>query len=136
MRLRKKRCIRYLVKSLIREPIRNVRVEKDWITFNYDGTTIRNKIVFKKHEPFVGNWSKKKNEVYIDDDLAGKLDIRALALHEAVEKFVCQKYGLSDNKEGHQVATAKERMFLERIDGKWDKHEKKVEKVWNKEAKS
>ncbi len=132
---RKRRFTRYLVKSLIREPLRNVKVEKDWISFDYDGAKIRNKIIIKKHEVHVGSWSRKKNEVYIDNDLVGKRDVNAIALHESVEKFVAQKYGLDEDKEAHQVATAKEKMYLERIDGKWKKHEKKVEKVWELEGK-
>ncbi len=133
--MKRRRFTRYLVKSLIREPVKKIEIKGKWISFEFDGTKIKNEIVIRKHEKYVGTWAKTRNKVYIDDNLRGKRDVNAIALHESIEKYVSQKYGLDEDKEAHEVATAKEKMFLERIDGKWKKHEKKVEKVWKLEGK-
>jgi len=136
MKLRHKgRFTRYLVRILKREKIKNIQFGKDWISFEYDGEKIKNKIIIKKHESYVGSWAKTKDRIYIDDNLKGKMDIKAVALHEAIEKFASQKYGLRYDVEAHDLADAKEKEFLERVDGTWVEHQRKVDKVWRKEGK-
>jgi len=127
--------VKYLVKLLKRERVRNVQFGKDWISLEYDEEKIRDKITIRKHEPHVGTWIKVKDKVCIDDDLKRKVDFKAVALHEAIEKFVAQKYGLSDDFEAHDIANAKEREWLERADGPWVDHQRRVDKVWRKEGK-
>ena len=136
MKLRHKgRFTRYLVRILKREKIKNIQFGKDWISFEYDGEKIKNKIIIKKHESYVGSWAKTKDRIYIDDDIKGKIDVKAVALHEAIEKFASQKYGLRYDVEAHDLADAKEKEFLERVDGTWVEHQRKVDKVWRKEGK-
>jgi hypothetical protein len=136
MKLRRRgKFTRYLVRILKREKVKNIQFGKDWVSLEYDDERIKYKVVIKKHERFVGSWAKTKDKIYIDDDLKGKVDVKAVALHEAVEKFVAQKYGLSDDFEAHDIANAKEREYLERIDGTWMEHQIKVNKVWRKEGK-
>jgi hypothetical protein len=126
---------RYLVRILKREKVKNIQFGKNWISLEYDSEKIKDKIVIKKHEKHVGNWAKTKDVVYIDDDLKGKIDAKAVALHETIEKFVVQKYGFSDSLEAHDIANVKEREYLERIDGTWLEHQRKVDKAWRKERK-
>ena len=126
---------RYLVKILKREKVKNIQFGKDWVSFEYDGEKIKNKIIIKKHESYVGSWAKTKDKVYIDDDIKGKIDVKAVALHESIEKFASQKYGLRYDVEAHDLADAKEKEFLERVDGTWVEHQRKVDKVWRKEGK-
>jgi hypothetical protein len=136
MKLRRRgKFTRYLVRILKREKIKNIQFGEDWVSLEYDDERIKYKVAIKKHERFVGSWAKTKDKVYIDDDLKGKADVKAVALHEAVEKFVAQKYGLSDDFEAHDIANAKEREYLERVDGTWMEHQIKVNKVWRKEGK-
>jgi len=130
----KSRFTRYLVKILKEEKIKNLRIKDGWISFEYDGERIRDKIVIKKHECFVGNWAKTKDKVYVDDDLKDKVDINAVALHEAVEKFVTQKYGLSEDVESHDIANAKEKEYLKKIGKSWEKHQRVVDKIWRMEG--
>jgi len=134
-KMRRGRFTRYLIKSLMREKVKNVRVKNGWVSLEYDGEKIKYKIITKKHEWFVGSWARTKNKIYVDDDLKGKKDRDAVAVHEAVEKFVAQKYGLEEDREAHIVATEKEREFLEKIGGDWRKHQMKVAKVWIREGK-
>jgi hypothetical protein len=136
MRLRHRRKFtKYLVRLLKKEKVKNVQFGKDWVSLEYDGEKIKEKIVIKKHESYVGSWAKTKDKVYVDDDLKGKVDVKAVALHEAIEKFIAQKYGLRDDREAHDLANFKEKEWLERIDGTWVEHQRKVDKVWRKEGK-
>ena len=130
----KKWLTKYLIRTLKKERVKNVKIKNGWISLEYDGEKIRNKIVIKKHEPYVGSWAKTKDEVYIDDDLKNKKDMSAVALHECIEKFVTQKYGLPEDTISHDIANEKEKEYLARIDGPWEKHQRKVDKVWRKEG--
>ncbi|MDI6826563.1 MAG: hypothetical protein QMD36_05285 [Candidatus Aenigmarchaeota archaeon] len=135
IRLRKKRFTRYLIKSLMREKVKNVKIKNDWISLEYDGEKIKNKIVIKRHEWFVGSWAKTRDKVYIDDDLKGKKNRDAIAVHEVIEKFVAQKYGLDEDTDAHKIATEKEREYFEKIGGNWRSHQMKVTRVWMREGK-
>lgn len=132
-RIRKFRT--YLIKSLMREKVKNVKIKKDTISLEYDGEKITFKIVTKKHEYYVGSWAKTRDKIYIDNDLKGKKDRDAVAVHEAVEKFISQKYGLPEDTDAHIVATEKEREYLEKIGGDWRSHQMKVTRVWMREGK-
>jgi len=119
---------------LKKEKVKRVKIKNGWISFDYDGEKIRNKIVIRKHEGYVGSWARTTDKVYVDDNLKGK-DRDAIALHEAVEKFVTQKYGFPEDAESHDIATIKEREYLEKIGGDWKKHERKVHRVWRLEGR-
>lgn len=122
-----------LVERLKKEPVKNVKFTKDFISFEYDGKKIRNIIIIEKHQKFVGRWDKILNVVYLDDDLKG-LDLEAVALHESIEKYVSQKYGLKPFEEAHEIATVKEREYMERKKGNWASHQIKAGIIWKKEA--
>ena len=134
-KFRIRRFRRYLIKSLIREKVKNVEIKNGWISLEYDREKIKYRIVTKKHEYYVGSWAKTRNKVYIDNDLKGKKDRDAVAVHEAVEKFVSQKYGLDEDTDAHKIATEKEREYLKKIGGDWRSHQMKVTKVWMREGK-
>lgn len=135
MKLQKKKYTRYLIKSLIREKVKNVKITDKWISLEYDGEKIKNKIAIKKHESFVGTWSKKNNKVYLDDDLKSEKDRDAVAFHETIEKFITQKYGLDEDTDAHRIANEKEKEYFERTGGNWRSHQMKVTKVWMHEGK-
>ena len=134
-KFQKRRFTRYLIKSLIREKVKNIEIKNKWVSLEYDGEKIKYKIVVKKHEVFVGSWAKTKDKVYIDNDIKGKKNRDAIAVHEAIEKFVTQKYGLDEDTDAHKIATEKEREYFEKIGGNWRSHQMKVTKVWMKEGK-
>jgi len=134
-RFRRRRFTRYLIKSLMREKVKRVKIKNGWVSLEYDGEKVKYKIVTKKHEYFVGSWARTRGKVYIDNDLKGKKDRAAVAVHEAIEKFVAQKYGLDEDTDAHRIATEKEREYLEKIGGNWRGHQMKVTKVWMREGK-
>ena len=116
------------------EPVKNVKFKKNWISLNYDGNNIKNQIIVEKHQEFVGRWDVDINIVYVDDDLKG-LDMEAIALHETIEKYISQKYDFDPYKESHDIATMKEREYIEKKKGKWKSHQIKVGKIWKNESK-
>jgi len=128
------RFTKYLIKSLLREKVKNVKIKKDWISLEYDEEKIKNKIVTKKHEVHVGSWAKTRGKVYVDDDLKGK-NRDSVALHEAIEKFVAEKYGLDEDTDAHKIAEEKEEEYFKKIGGNWRSHQMKVTKVWMREGK-
>ena len=133
-KLRRRKFTKYLIKALIKEAIKKLEITDKWISFEYDGEEVSNEIIIKKHEVYVGSWAKSRNRVYIDDNIKEKKRIKALALHESIEKLVAQKYGLGEDTDAHRIATAKEKEFLEKIGGDWEKHQRKVHKVWKLEG--
>jgi hypothetical protein len=133
-KLHRGRFIKYLIKSLLREKVKNMKTEKDWISFEYDEEKIKNRIVTKKHEVHVGSWAKTRGKVYVDDDLKGK-NRDSVAFHEAIEKFVAEKYGLDEDTDAHKIAEEKEEEYFKKIGGNWRSHQMKVTKVWMREGK-
>jgi hypothetical protein len=133
-KLHKGRFTRYLIKSLLREKVKNVKIEEDWISLEYDGEKIKNKIVTKRHEIHVGSWAKTRGKVYVDDDLRGK-NRDSVAFHEAIEKFVAEKYGLDEDTDAHKLAEEKEEEHFKKIGGNWRSHQMKVTRIWMREGK-
>ena len=129
---RKKKFRRYLIKHLMKEPMKKIKITEDRISLEYDGKKIKNKIITKKHERCVGSWSSTTDEIFVDNDLHGK-DRDAVAVHETIEKYVSQTYGLPEDLEAHKIATAKEREFFEKKGGNWRSHQIKVGYVWKRE---
>ena len=123
-----------LLGRLEEEPIKNVRFTKGWISLEYDGKKLKNQIVIEKHQVFVGRWDLDINIVYLDDDLEG-IDMEAVAVHETIEKYVSQNYGLDPYEEAHEIATFKEKEFIEKNKGNWQSHQIIVGKIWKKESK-
>jgi hypothetical protein len=125
-----------LIFSLKLKKVKNLTIGRNWISFEYDDEKIKNKIVIKKHVDEVGDWySKNKNEVYVNRDLGGKNSVRAVALHESIEKFVTKKYGLDIEEESHMIADVVEKRFLECRGFSWRRHQERVCKVWENEQR-
>ena len=118
---------------MMKQP-KNVKFGKNWVSLEYDGHKIKNKIKVVKHEWGVGDWERSKNVVIIDNDLKRERDIQSVALHESIEKYVAQKYKLKIDDEAHPIAEAVEKRYFRILDGSWKRHQKNVEKVWIKEG--
>lgn len=134
MKRKKFKSKKKLIRSLMMKHAKNVKFGKNWISLEYDGKKIKNRIKIVKHEWGVGDWDRSKNVVFIDNDLIRKRDIRLVALHECIEKYVAQKYKLNVDDEAHPIAEAVEKRYFTMTDGSWKRHQKKVEKVWIKEG--
>ena len=123
-----------LMARLKKESLKKVKFSRGWIFVEYDGKILVNHIIIEKHQEFVGRWDIDLNVVYIDDDLEG-LDMEAVAVHETIEKYVSQEYELDPYGESHDIATIKEKEFVQKNKGNWKSHQIKIAHIWRKESK-
>ena len=122
-----------LLGRLKKEPISSVEFRRGWDSLEYDGKKLKNHIIIEKHQEFVGRWDLDINAVYLDDDLEG-LDMEAVAVHETIEKYVSKQYKIDSYKDAHEIATLKEKEFIEKSKGNWQSHQLKVAHIWKKES--
>lgn len=124
---------RKLLRELMKAPVSNVRFSKNKVSFNYMGRRISDSVIVKR-ENHVAEWSRRRKQVFVDREILGKdreKSLRALCVHEAVEKFLCEKFHLNVDKEAHAIATRKEKEYLEKIGGNWRSHELIVYWDWH-----
>lgn len=126
------------VEILLKTPLKNVKFSNDKrISAEFFGEKFSYRVVVKR-EPDIADWSRKRKEIYIDRQIATKDrflhtdSFKALCVHEAVEKFVVEKFGLKVDEEAHIVATKKERQYLKKIGGSWRSHQALVYRKWKK----
>ena len=122
------------VSILLNSPVTNIKFSKDRISLSFFGHRISDKITVKR-ENHVAEWSRKRREVFIDKNFGERekeKSFRALCIHELIERFLVEKYGLKLNEEAHIVATCKEKEYLESVKGNWRSHELKVFMDWHK----
>jgi hypothetical protein len=121
----------------IKEQLKKMKVEDasivdKTISLKFDGKNLRNKIVMKEHLDRVGAWAKGVNEIYFDNDITNPKEEKSLFVHETVEKYVAEQYGLSE-KDAHEVAEEVEKEFAEKIGINWANYSREVVKVHEKE---
>lgn len=127
---------RKMVKHLSSMSALNVKYDGKFITLRYDRHLIKNKTVIRKHLGWVGHWSRGTNTIYYDNDLVKEpKELLSVLVHESIEKYVHDKYGLSDDAEGHYVATMVERKFARSIGINWEDFGWRVEFIYRKEMK-
>jgi hypothetical protein len=123
------------VKVLLKSPVKDVSFSKGdkKISLAFSGERASYRILVER-EVYVGDWSKRRGELHIDKGVIskGSRSFKALCVHEAVEKFLVERYGLRLDEEAHVVATAKERQYLRRIGGSWKSHQMIVHRLWLK----
>ena len=120
---------RALVRELSGQHAVNVRLSNRFISLVFDSRRLRNRAV-KKRVHVIADWSRSKKEVYYDKSVKEK-DILPLLVHETIEKYVTEKYGLNADKESHRIAQAVERRFV-RSRRKWENHEKRINRMWER----
>jgi len=105
------------------------------ITVTFDGEVLSNRVKIVPHEAWVGSYSKNSSEVYVDDDVPQRFR-RSMAIHETVEKYLKERYGLSDLYEGHEYADEIERRWHLKNLGSmsWENYSAVVERVHRKEV--
>jgi len=111
--------------------------EKDTgkVSILYDGHVITNRIHLVETEPWVASWDRLKPVVYVHKDVPGKYH-RPISIHETIEKYICQKYGLSDKAEGHEASeTAEMGVFADEgfSNADWIEYMKIVERIHREE---
>jgi hypothetical protein len=132
---RQKALRQAFVKVLMRSPVKQVAFSGNFrkISLTFFGERISHRIVIKR-EKYIGAWSRRRDEIDVDKNVYSRdhmKSFKALCVHEAVEKYVADKFGLHENTEAHQVATLKEKQYLRSIRGNWRSHELFVFHVWS-----
>lgn len=104
------------------------------ITLQYDGTIISDQIKLVPHEPWVASWMRDYPAVVIQKEVPSEY-FKSISVHEAIEKYLAEKYGLSDKAEGHEAADAIERKEFTktRSEDEWNDYGRKVERIHRKE---
>ncbi|MEW6295979.1 MAG: hypothetical protein AB1467_06895 [Candidatus Diapherotrites archaeon] len=72
--------------------------------------------------------------MFIDRDLCRQRSIKAISLHEAIEKYLHERYCLRVQEEAHKIAEKKERTFLKEKGGNWRSHQLIVYWLWHKKG--
>jgi len=124
------------VRMLVRKPVKDVRFSggNKRVALTFCGERVCYKVLAER-EVYIGDWSRRRAELHVDKELFSREHIRsfkALAVHEAVEKLLSEKYGLRVDDEAHAVATAKERQYLRHEGGNWKNHQMVVHRLWLK----
>jgi len=125
---------RAFVKLLVKFPLRGVRISNDKVSLQFFGNRISDKVVIKR-EDHVADWSRRRKEIFIDKKITEEdreKSFKALCVHEVVEKFLVEKFGLNLDTEAHAVATQKEKEYLRSIHGNWRSHELIVYWDWHR----
>jgi len=130
------------VKILLRSPLKDVKFSKGnkRISMTFFGEKISYRIIVKRVKG-IGNWSRKREEIYIDKQITTRnrlphtASFKALCVHETVEKFLVEKYGLDVDNEAHVVAVKKEKQYLKKMGGDWKSHQMLVYRKWTKLGK-
>lgn len=127
---------RAIVKRLSKMNALDVKFNGKQITFRYDRSLINNKVIMRKHLGWVGLWSHTNNTIYYDDDLVSQpKELLCVLIHESIEKYVHDKYDLSESAEGHYVATMVEQNFARDTGVNWEDYNWRVEFIYRKEMK-
>lgn len=122
------------IKILKDAPLRDIKISGNKVSLTFFGHKISDKVVIKK-EPHVAEWSRRRKEIFIDKEITAKdrrKSFRALCVHEVIEKFLTEKFGLRTDTESHLVATQKEKEYLRSIDGNWRSHELIIYWDWHR----
>jgi hypothetical protein len=125
----------YALQEVINQDVKNVKFHKDKVSLEFDGEKMENKIVVVPNELWVGSWFRHKPVVVIDNDVPEQFR-PSLAVHETIEKYVCQRYGLDSNAEGHELAEEVERRwFMQQghTEDDWAEYSKIIERIHRKE---
>jgi hypothetical protein len=118
---------RRLVEELKNADIRNIKVKGGRVSMIFNGKPVSNPIKLNNKVGNIANWghSLTDNKVFIDKDAPYK---KQLAVHEAVEQHVGEKYGLK-YAESHEVAEHWERKFADSQGIDWQKSQQAIFKT-------
>ena len=125
---------RTFVRLLMKFPLRDVKISNNKVSLQFFGNRISDKVVIKR-EDHVADWSRRRKEIFIDKKITEEdreKSFKALCVHEVIEKFLVEKFGLNLDTEAHVVATQKEKEYLRSIHGNWRSHELIVYWDWHR----
>jgi hypothetical protein len=122
------------VEILSKFPVREVKFFGNKVSLSFLGHRISDYAVTKTEE-HVAEWSRKRKEIFIDKKINiqdRRKSFKALCVHELIEKFLVEKFGLKVDTEAHVIATKKEKEYLKSIGGNWRSHELIVYWDWHR----
>lgn len=117
-----------LIDRLSRRHVTFVKYDGKFVSLKYDSRHLRC-LALRRAVRDVGDWSRKKNIVYYDRNLADP-GVLPILIHEVVEKYVAQRYSMDVDSEAHKIAQAVEKEWL--ADKKWIVQAKIVSRAWVK----
>jgi len=99
------------------EKISNLKISDNKISLHYDGQDISYQIKIVPHEMWVASWDFYNPTIFFDKNLQRQYRT-PMAIHEAIEKYVCERYGLNEHDEGHRIAEYIEEEWFVKTFGK------------------
>jgi hypothetical protein len=114
--------------------VRDIHYDGKSISLIFDGQRLRGDIIIVPSERYVATWDRVNGNIYIDDNIP-KQYWKSLGVHEAVERYLKKRYGLSEFGDGHQVAekVEKKTFLTEHTPSEWAKYSNIVDGVHKKE---
>lgn len=122
------------VKILLKAPISQIKFSGNKVSLTFFGHRISDDIIVQQ-ENHVAEWSRRRKEIFIDKKISTsdrRKSFKALCVHEVIEKFLVEKFGLKLDEEAHVVANRKEKEYLKSIGGNWRSHELIVYWDWHR----
>ncbi len=122
------------IKLLLKYPVKHVKFAGNKCSLVFLGNKISDEVI-RKREPHVAEWSRRRKEIFIDKKITvghRRKSFKALCVHEIIEKFLTEKFGLCANTEAHEIATQKEKEYLKSIGGNWRSHSLIVYWDWHR----
>jgi hypothetical protein len=115
-----------VISKLKKGSLTEYRFTGNHVSFKFDGQRISNDIVYKKHEGNLGNWGHRldDNRVFIDKDIP-KRYLPQMAVHESVEQFASEKFGLK-YAEAHALANYWEKKYADKHGIDWETSQKAI----------
>lgn len=113
---------RDIVESLLQKNVDSAKFDGQYVMVNFSTIPLRNRVEIVPHYKYSEGWSKDKDLVFVDSENLKYLtpkELLALLIHESIEKFVCQKYDLNKDFEGHIVAKIIEYKWARKNDIDW-----------------
>jgi hypothetical protein len=118
-----------LIEALKLQKLKNLQVSQHSVKFELMGKSACYKSKYNRTVGNIANWghSLKDNRVFIDKDVPEPYK-KQLIVHEAVEQFVSEKFGLK-YKEAHDIAEHFERKYAESQGIDWQKSQDAIFKT-------
>jgi len=129
--------VKAIVERLLGEQVTEFKLYQKvhgyYISFRFDGETITNRIIVNKHAARGGSWSRTDPKVLMINNDYRITELKSLAFHQAMLKYLWEKYRLDWMKEGSEVAEAIERRIAKDVGIAWpawklglEKHSEKM----------
>jgi hypothetical protein len=118
-----------VVNRLIRKGVKDIIYTGEEISFTYGDVRLHYKVKQRKHLGWVGQWSRKTNTLYYDNDVQPR-DRVPLLIHEGIEAYAAKHKHLSPMVDAHYVATKVEDKVVKTLGLNPEEYAWRIEKVY------